>query len=477
MTHTRPHHFALFAFVTTVVVSLPVYASSTPLPNSVTATVSRLLMDLDDRGRSAVSADLDKVLKGRSIDALPAVVRFDVARLMLSLRGVGAASPWARSGLLTFFSTTKMVELPAIAATASQWQAIANACVAIGKRQLAAQAIAHCRAQYRRPRDCRPTMVARTLAQMAWYDDAMKMMQEALQADDGQDIDLTVDAAQIADMAGRYSQQLKIVRKAFAKKGPDPRLLDAMRHAFKRLGEHEQALRWLGEVYRKAPDTAGILARYHHAFADLEGAATRRDGPYDRYMKVRRDLLARAKSPKDATARYVAAMLALTDGRYEEVIDTMRDLRKLAPRDARPHAIEAMIAVWRKDLSRATELANAAEKANPHDNVVPYARSLIARSRGNLPEAIKQLQHYLQMRRNRHTTRFRRKRKQLLSQLHMMRQGKMPPQLDRPDHPSQRYHLYSLYEPFELPSPPVLLGALAALLLSFAGGFWWSRGR
>lgn len=473
--------------------------SNPGLSASVTDTVKRLRQSLDERGRSAVSADLEEALKGRKMELLPPRVRLDIASLQLSLSGVAAASAWARSGLRTLGVADDRQERPQLGAFSPDLQVhIAVAWVIIDRRAWVRAALQDCRRSIRhvaadavragRPR-CSPVAVAKTLGQMAWHDEAQQLIDDALNAEPAglSRTALVLDAAQVADAAGSHDRQLALLLAEFGRTGGDvassddrssqTALIDAITHAYRRLGKYEEALAWLDRLYQVAPKTRGILARYHHAFANFEGASTRRHGPYDRYIKAREALLVRALQPNDAPARYVAAMLALTDARYDEVVALLKSIAPLAIHDARPHGMQAMIAVWRGASGDAAGLLTIAEGRDPHDNIVPYVRSHIARQSGDLAAAVTHLERFLELRHDRKTTRFRRKKQLVLSDLHAMRRGELPPDLQRPDHPSKRYHLYSLFEPFELPPPPVFIGAILALLSAFGCGWWWSRRR
>jgi tetratricopeptide (TPR) repeat protein len=467
---------AVFIAPSFAALAVPANAPSAAVkpPVAVTAVVAILTHQLDERGRTAVSNDLNRALAGHEMRTLPVLLRLRIASLMLSLGGVAAASPWARSALSEVVDpSTGRVQPGAGVLAAEVWRAIAVGHVITGQRERAAPTLRHCERRHGAAA-CRPSQVARTLAQMAWFEDAEALMKRALEEGGADDINFVLDAAQISDAAGHHDRQLELLQAALDKHGPDSRLLDATLQAYRRNGRHEDAMAWLDALYKAAPQTPGILARYHHAYAGLEGAATHRNGPYERYIKARSALLQRAKDKRDATALYVAAQVALIDARYDEAMQHLAPLDKLAPADARPFAIRAMISLWRDDRQRAEVQIGKAELADPNDNIVPYVRSLIARDRRDLPMAIKHLERYLQMRRDRSTTRFHRHKVRVLGDLHMMRRGELPEPLDRPDHPSRRYHLYSLFEPFELPGPPVFIGAIAALFLGALGGAWWS---
>lgn len=450
--------------------------ASAALSAGLTETVAKLQGELDARGRSAVSADLDAALRGHTTQSVAPSTSVQIARLMLSVRGATAASSWANSAREHYHSVIRESAASNRAVSAQTWRDYAVSEVIAGHRQNARLRLQACRASHTAS-SCDPTVAARTLSQLAWHQDAIALMREALDAEKEPSDRLYINAAQVAESAGAYKLQLQLIDDALRRTPRHPALLDAATAALRRLGRYEEAMQRLRSAHTEDAKTRGILARYHHAFRDLEGATTRRQGPTARYNKVLQDIRARAAAKADAPARFVAAMLALQDARYDATLEEMRALRPLAPNDARPWAVAALIEIWRGNRNKAQRLLTAAHKADPADNIVPYARSLLARATKDWATAAKHLEEFLSMRRARGTTRFRLKKIRVLGDLHALRRGEDPGTTDRPDHPSRRYHLYSLFEPFELPSIPVSLGAVFSLLFFASLGAWWSSGR
>ncbi|GEM_PF-2725346 len=464
------------------------HASQAPLPAGVTATVERLARELDERGRTAISEDLDALVRKHPLASIDPSTRLRIARLSLSLRGLAAAAPIARTAL-------KELGIPAeITATAAAalgkhepdtLERVAIGLIAVGRRKEAVVVIHACwNAHPSTWRSCRATGVAGVLAQMAWHDDAEKLMTAMAARDDGSDraqtINLVLDRAHVAQSAGRYVHQLAVVEKAIARFGPIGALLDGRTAALRRLGRYQDAMTRLAKLARSAPSTPGIVARHFHAFLNFEGAATHRNGPYAAYAAAKEKLLDRARADKsDAPAVFVAAMMALRDARYEDADGLFATLPKLVPKDSRPVAMRGFVALWIGDAGRAEKLAAAAQRVDPNDAAVPYLRSLIARSRNDAKSAASELQRFVTMRRDRATLRFRRKRRAVLSTLYALRRGELPDDTDRPDHPSRRYHRNSLHEPFELPPPSVLVGTGIAFLAALAFGalLTWRRRR
>lgn len=450
-------------------------AKAAALPETVTDTVARLQRELENRGRSDVARRLDARLAGVKVDSLPVEVRLDLAALLMLIRGRAAAEAVVRPALIELGVPARGVQNPQLLAGRSRAlvQRTARGLAIMGRARDAMDLTLQCCAT---PEPCDPESVATVLARMSYHDEALAVYERCPPR--GALIEHALRHVAYLDLAGRYGTALAVLAPFADARDPQPRVLDRRRAMLHRLGRWTESIQQLDDLWRAHPDQPAILALYNRAFRDFQGAATARGGPADAYAAFEKQLRARAKTdPRDAPARFAAAMLLLDDARYARVQIELAAVAPLAPKDARPLAIKAMVMLWTGDLAAADKLVAQASAVDKWDCAVPYARSLIARERGDLATAARELQHFLTLRRDSRAIRYRVSHARALADLNALNRGVMPEPVDRPDHPSRRYHPHSLFEPFELPPPGPLLGAAFAVLIAAMVGFWlaWRR--
>lgn len=222
------------------------------------------------------------------------------------------------------------------------------------------------------------------------------------------------------------------VGKLFIQLDPDmPDGYDILSAGLARQLRYREAIEVLYDLSKRNPERDIVLGRLAGLLNFLTDQAGRDPARAKDLEAVIAKMQLAATDGKDVVARFIVATRAYYAGKLEEALPQLESLLDSGNRDPRIPLYTAMAHFWLGHQEQAERLIARAVEIGPSDPDVFYCRSQIVR-RKHLPQAIADLERYEQMTLQPWATGPSTKAQRVSAELKMMRQGRLPPDWDKP---------------------------------------------
>jgi tetratricopeptide (TPR) repeat protein len=193
---------------------------------------------------------------------------------------------------------------------------------------------------------------------------------------------------------------------------------------------YAEAIRLYRRVHKEAPNHPNLFGHIAGAYNRLRAGV--RDGEIDGAELTAIDAeLAKARADGDLLARFLDAVAAFYDARFEEAIERFAALEADLGHEARVYVYMAMAHHWLGHVEESRALSAKAVEVGPLDPDVYYVRSHVWR-RDDIERGAEDLRRYVRLSEAPGSIEFPDKTERVRKELAALERGELPPDWDRP---------------------------------------------
>ena len=389
------------------------------------AEVARIADLLPEHQAEAVTG-LDALRQRRPAEKMNAFQAWDLGLLLLRIGEKEAANGYFRRVVAVLEDARRKGPVPS-----PVWERGAAAHVALGDAAAGRADLAACvQLKSGEKGSCTTWHMASLAEARGDIKEASALYDEALGDGTTASVTQLIRRAALAARAGDGAAELTWARRAFDQFSKEAQALETLASAEFRAGHFEAAVRHYDALFQLAPTRPGVLAHLSGAFNRFEGAVRTGGGDAAAVTRLREEMAARA-AQGDVVGRFVEAVAAFYEGRFDAAVPAFHALEQDVPGEARLYIYQAMAHHWQGHAELAEPLALKAVAVGPDDPDVWYCRSQIFRSK-NRPQAIGDLKRYMALSEQPGAIHFTDKTERIRKELAMLEAGEMPPDWDRP---------------------------------------------